>query len=133
VLSQKSTSSDDYRWRGAQSRTRRIWLTSGLAKFSASDYNLHRFDAEMSEKLSDGLYYMVGGYESASPGTRDAQFLSEKGSRFTVNLTRKFDNGKIDLWTRVTDDVGQRSPCAMFCTGAWLFSDQKSLADQWAG
>jgi len=81
--------------------------TKGVVKYTGSDYNLQRVDAEVSGKLSDDLYYMVGGYVSASPGIRNAQFLSEKGHQFTVNLTKKLEHGKIGLWTRVTDDVGQ--------------------------
>ena len=81
--------------------------TKGIVKYTGSDYNLQRLDAELSGKLADDLYYMVGGYVSASPGIRDAQFLSEKGHQFTVNITKKLENGKIGMWTRVTDDVGQ--------------------------
>ncbi len=81
--------------------------TKGIVKYTGSDYNLQRVDAEFSGKLADDLYYMVGGYASASPGIRDAQFLSEKGQQFTANLTKKLEHGKIGVWTRMTDDVGQ--------------------------
>lgn len=81
--------------------------TEGLVKYTTSDYDLQRVDAVLSGKLSEDLYYMVGGYVQASPGIRDAQFLSERGQQFTFNLTRKFDSGKLSLWSRATDDHGQ--------------------------
>lgn len=81
--------------------------TKGRIKLSTSDYNLARIDAVLSGPLGHDLYYMIGGYVTQSPGIRDAQFNSEKGQQFTAQLTKKFDNGEINLWTRWTDDHGQ--------------------------
>ncbi len=81
--------------------------TMGRVKYSTSDYDLQRFDGFVSGKLADDLYYMVGGYISRSPGVRDAQFTSEEGQQFTAQVTKIFDNGRINLYTRVTDDHGQ--------------------------
>lgn len=80
--------------------------TRGLAKFTTSDYELRRFDAYLSGKIAEDFYYMVGGYISSSPGVREAGFNAEEGNQFTVNLTKHFDRGSIDLYTRVTDDHG---------------------------
>ena len=81
--------------------------TEGRVKLSTSDYGLLQGDAVVSGKLADNLYYMVGGYYSTSHGIRDAQFNSEQGWQLTGQLTYKFDNGKINVFTRQTDDVGQ--------------------------
>ncbi|MBL0924403.1 MAG: TonB-dependent receptor [Sphingomonadaceae bacterium] len=81
--------------------------TEGRVKLSTSDYGLFQFDGVVSGKLAENLYYMVGGYYSTSPGIRDAQFNSEQGWQITGQLTYRFDNGKINLFTRQTDDVGQ--------------------------
>jgi len=80
--------------------------TEALAKYSTSDYGLQRFDLVLSGELADDFYYMVGGYIKRSPGIRDAGFTSEKGHQFTINLTKDLDNGKINLYTRQTDDRG---------------------------
>ncbi len=80
--------------------------TEGVAKFSTSDYDLRRFDGYMSGKLADQFYYMIGGYISSSPGVRDAGFSAEEGRQFTVNLTKEFDRGTINVYSRVTDDHG---------------------------
>jgi iron complex outermembrane receptor protein len=80
--------------------------TEGSIKYATSDYGLQRIDAVLSGSLADDLYFMVGGYAQQSRGIRDAGFTSEKGQQFTVNITKVLDNGKINLFTRVTDDHG---------------------------
>ena len=80
--------------------------TEGLVKYSTSDYDLQRFDAVLSGEVSDGLYYMIGGYVSSSPGIRDAGYTSEEGSQFTAKLTKELDNGSISVYHRETDDHG---------------------------
>ncbi len=82
-------------------------VTEGRVKYSTSDYDLQRLDARMSGALADDFYYMIGGYIQASPGIRDTQFTSEEGNQFTINLTKVLDAGKINIFTRVTDDHGQ--------------------------
>jgi outer membrane receptor protein involved in Fe transport len=49
---------------------------------------------------------MVGGYIKSSQGIRDAGFNSEQGNQFTINITKVFDNGELNLYTRQTDDRG---------------------------
>lgn len=80
--------------------------TEGSIKYSTSDYDLQRIDVVLSGSLADDLYFMVGGYAQQSPGVRDAGFNSEKGQQFTVNITKVLDNGKINLFSRMTDDHG---------------------------
>lgn len=81
--------------------------TVGRVKYSTSDYDLQRIDAVISGKITDGLYYMVGGYTSESPGIRDAEFDSEKGEQVTAQITKEFDAGKVNVYARLTDDHGQ--------------------------
>ncbi|MBA6289673.1 TonB-dependent receptor [Colwellia sp. MB3u-4] len=80
--------------------------TEGLVKYSTSDYGLQRVDAVVSGSLADDLFFMVGGYIKSSPGVRDAGFNAEEGNQFTLNLTKVLDNGKINFYTRQTDDHG---------------------------
>jgi iron complex outermembrane recepter protein len=81
--------------------------TRGRLKYTASDYNKQRIDAVLSGHIVDNLYYMVGGYARTSPGVRDAQFNAENGQQITVQLTKHFDRGVLNAFTRVTDDHGQ--------------------------
>jgi outer membrane receptor protein involved in Fe transport len=80
--------------------------TEAIAKYTTSDYGLQRVDLMLSGELADDLYYMVGGYVKRSPGIRDAQFTSEKGQQYTINITKILDNGEIDIYTRQTNDHG---------------------------
>lgn len=80
--------------------------TTGLLKYTTSDYDLQRVDGVLSGALADDLYYMIGGYIKSSPGIRDTQFDTEEGQQFTVNLTKHFDNGKVNVYHRATDDHG---------------------------
>ncbi|MEQ8176930.1 MAG: TonB-dependent receptor [Amphiplicatus sp.] len=81
--------------------------TEGRIKYSTSDYGLQRVDAVLSGEIADDLYYMIGGYFRSSDGVRDTQFKSEEGHQFTANLTKVFENGKINVFGRWTDDHGQ--------------------------
>ena len=80
--------------------------TEGVVKYSISDYDLSRVDAVLSGPISDGFYYMIGGYLSSSQGVREAGFDAEEGRQFTAKLTREFDAGKASLFYRATDDHG---------------------------
>jgi len=80
--------------------------TEGLVKYSTSDYGLHRIDGVLSGSLADDLYFMIGGYIKSSPGVRDAGFNAEEGKQLTINITKELDNGKINFYTRQTDDHG---------------------------
>ncbi len=80
--------------------------TQGRLKYSTSDYDLQRFDTVLSGKISEDLYYMVGGYISSSPGIRDAGYNAEEGSQFTINITKELENGELGVYHRSTDDHG---------------------------
>ncbi|EJL38064.1 outer membrane receptor protein [Caulobacter sp. AP07] len=80
--------------------------THGLVKASTSDYGLRRIDGVLSGKLADDLFFMVGGYATRSHGVRDTQFDNENGQQFTVNITKRMENGKFNLYGRFTDDHG---------------------------
>lgn len=81
--------------------------TLGRLKYTTSDYNLQRVDGFVSGKVTEGLYYMVGGYTRTSPGVRDMQFNGENGKQVTLELTKTFDRGVVNAFTRLTDDNGQ--------------------------
>jgi len=80
--------------------------TEGSINYSTSDYGLQRVDGVVSGQISDDLYFMMGGYFKSSPGARDAGFNAEKGKQLTINITKELDNGKVNLYTRSTDDHG---------------------------
>ena len=81
--------------------------TKGRLKYETSDYYLQRFGGFMSGKISDNLYYMAGGYVKTSPGIRNTQFNAENGRQFTVQLTKVFKRGAVNVFSRLTNDHGQ--------------------------
>lgn len=82
-------------------------VTEGAIEASITDFGGTRFDTVLSGPLGDDFYYMVGGYVRRSDGVRDAQFTSEEGQQLSVQLTKHFDSGKLNLYARYTDDHGQ--------------------------
>lgn len=80
--------------------------TEATFKYTTTDYGLNRIDGVLSGEIADDLYYMVGGYVKRSSGIRDAGFSSERGHQFTINLTKEFDRGEFNIYTRQTDDTG---------------------------
>jgi iron complex outermembrane recepter protein len=81
--------------------------TEGELKVTGANYGLARLDAEMSGKIAEDLYYMVGGYVLSGDTIRKAGFDTEKGEQFTVNITKYFEGGKFDIFARYTDDHGE--------------------------
>lgn len=80
--------------------------TEGLVKASVTDYGQKRIDGVVSGKLADDLYFMLGGYTTSGKSPRDTQFTSEYGSQLTFNITKKMANGKLNVYSRWTDDTG---------------------------
>ena len=81
--------------------------SEGSVKISATDYGARRVDGYVSGKLADDTYYMVGGYFASGDTVRKAGFDTDKGGQITANFTRTFDNGKLNLFARYTDDHGE--------------------------
>lgn len=82
-------------------------ITKGRVKYSTSDFGLQRVDAVLSGPVVDKLYYMVGGFFRTSPGIRNTQFNSEDGQQITLQLSKVYDKGVINVFSRFTDDHGQ--------------------------
>ncbi|MBU6206584.1 MAG: TonB-dependent receptor, partial [Alphaproteobacteria bacterium] len=81
--------------------------TEGDIKLTATDYGQRRIDGFISGKLADDLYYMMGGYVATGDSVRTANFDTEKGGQFTASITKKFSDGKLNVYARYTDDHGE--------------------------
>jgi outer membrane receptor protein involved in Fe transport len=81
--------------------------THASATASITNQGLWRLDGYASGKLSDGFYYMLGGYLSRGDTVRRAHFATEKGGQFTANITKTFSRGKLNVFARYTDDHGE--------------------------
>jgi len=83
------------------------YQTQGKIKYTTTDYSQQRVDAVLSGPISEQFYYMVGGYARTSPGIRNTEFNSERGAQFTIQLTKVFDKGVVNGFSRITNDHGQ--------------------------
>jgi outer membrane receptor protein involved in Fe transport len=66
--------------------------------------NLKRVDGVYAGKLSDQWNIMVGGFWRESDGVRDTQFPADSGGQASVVLSRKLDNGSLQLYARALHD-----------------------------
>jgi outer membrane receptor protein involved in Fe transport len=81
--------------------------TQGAVTASVTNQGATRIDGYLSGKLAPDTYYMVGGYYQRGDTVRKAGFDTEKGGQITANITHKFDNGKLNVFARYTDDHGE--------------------------
>ena len=81
--------------------------TQGAVSASVTNQGATRIDGYLSGKLAPDTYYMVGGYYQRGDTVRKAGFDTEKGGQITANITHKFDNGKLNIFARYTDDHGE--------------------------
>lgn len=63
-----------------------------------------RVDGFYSGKIADGWYGSLGGFYRTAQGIRDTQFPADRGGQFSVNLTRKLDDGELSVYGRWLKD-----------------------------
>ncbi len=66
--------------------------------------NLKRIDGVYAGKLSGDWNVMVGGFWRQSDGVRDTQFPADDGGQASLVLSRKLDNGSLQLYARALRD-----------------------------
>ncbi|MBC7453825.1 MAG: TonB-dependent receptor [Massilia sp.] len=88
----------------------------GTLRVSTGTGNLKRLDAFYSGKLGDGWYGSIGGFYRRTQGVRDPQFPADDGGQLSATLTRRLDQGELNLYVRATDDKNA------FYTGVPLIS-----------
>jgi iron complex outermembrane receptor protein len=88
----------------------------GTLRVTTGTGSLKRVDAFYSGKLGDGWYGSIGGFYRRTQGVRDAQFPADDGGQLTATLTRKLEQGELNLYVRTTDDKNA------FYTGVPLIS-----------
>lgn len=91
-------------------------IPEGSVRVTTGTGNLRRVDAFYGGKLADGWYGTIGGFYRRTQGVRDAQFPADDGGQLTATLTRKLDQGELNLYARTTSDKNA------FYTGVPLIS-----------
>ena len=79
-------------------------LPEGSLRYTTGTGGLHRVDAYYGGKLADKWYVSGGGFYRTSTGVRNTQYPADEGGQFSLNLTRKLDNGELSVWGRATSD-----------------------------
>lgn len=68
------------------------------------DYNNFRTDFDYGTKISDGLYFHVGGFYRTGEGVRKTGFTANNGGQIKFNLTKEFSNGSVTVYTKFLND-----------------------------
>ena len=88
----------------------------GSIRVTAGTGNLRRVDGVYSGKIAEGWYGMIGGFYRVTDGVRKAGFPADDGGQLSAALTRKLDQGELNLYMRSTNDKNA------FYTGVPLMS-----------
>lgn len=82
------------------------------------DYNSFRTDMNYGGRISDDLYFHIGGFYRVGEGVRKAGFTANNGGQLKFNLTKEFSKGYIRLYGKVLDDrAAAYMPMPMQVTG----------------
>ena len=68
------------------------------------DYQTSRLDFEYGTPLENGFSYHMGGFIRTGEGPREIGYQGNKGGQFKANLTKRFDNGYVRVYTKLLND-----------------------------
>lgn len=75
-----------------------------IAQTVGLDYDLSRTEFEYGGRISDTVYFHVGGFHRTGKGERETDFTSASGGQLKFNITKEFDNGYARLYLKKLDD-----------------------------
>ncbi|XCF06687.1 TonB-dependent receptor [Tamlana crocina] len=67
-------------------------------------YQTSRLDFEYGAPLENGFSYHMGGFIRTGEGPREIGYQGNKGGQFKANLTKRFDNGYVRVYTKLLND-----------------------------
>jgi iron complex outermembrane recepter protein len=79
-------------------------VSEGGLRVTAGSGDLRRVDGVYSGKIADGWYGSFGGFYRTAQGIRDTQFPADRGGQFSAMLTRKLDEGELNVYGRWLND-----------------------------
>ncbi len=68
------------------------------------DYQTSRLDFEYGTPLGNGFSYHMGGFMRTGEGPREIGYQGNKGGQFKANLTKRFENGYIRVYSKFLND-----------------------------
>jgi hypothetical protein len=91
----------------------------GVLRFTTGSGAEARVDGYYGGKLADGWYASIGGFYTTEKGVRDTQYPSDEGYQLEGTVTHTIDDGKIQLYGRVTDtNTAFFTPIPLLSTGS---------------
>jgi outer membrane receptor protein involved in Fe transport len=67
-------------------------------------YKLFRTDFEYGSKITDNLFYHVGGFYRTGDGPRATGYTSNNGGQMKASLTKKFEDGHARIYVKMLND-----------------------------
>jgi outer membrane receptor protein involved in Fe transport len=68
------------------------------------DFQTSRLDFEYGTKISDNLYYHIGGFMRVGEGPREIGYQGNKGGQIKANITKEFNNGYVRTYFKFLND-----------------------------
>ena len=68
------------------------------------DFQSSRLDFEYGAPLGNGLSYHMGGFMRTGEGPREIGYQGNKGGQFKANITKRFDDGYVRVYTKFLND-----------------------------
>lgn len=91
----------------------------GVLRATTGTGALGRVDGYYGGKVADGWYASIGGFYTTEQGVRNTQYPSDEGYQFEGTVTHTIDDGKLQLYGRVTDTNTQFfTPIPLLSTGS---------------
>lgn len=75
-----------------------------LATTFGLDYQTSRLDFEYGSPIGNGYSFHLGGFMRTGEGPRDIGYQGNKGGQFKANLTKRFENGYVRVYTKFLND-----------------------------
>jgi len=79
----------------------------GVLRFTTGTGAKARVDGYYGGKVADGWYGSIGGFYTTEKGVRDTQYPSDEGYQLEGTITHTIDDGKLQVYGRVTDTKTQ--------------------------
>jgi outer membrane receptor protein involved in Fe transport len=90
----------------------------GMMRVQVGDYGLYRTDFFYGAPIGDDWGFTIGGFYRSDEGVRDPGFTQNLGGQIRVGLSRKLENGRIDINVKhIDDNVGFLLPVPLTFDG----------------
>ncbi|MEZ4886987.1 MAG: TonB-dependent receptor [Chitinophagales bacterium] len=76
----------------------------GKIRLQTSDFGQFRTDANLGGKLTDNIFFNIGGFYRRDDGIRQPGYTANNGGQIKANMTKKINNGYIRLYAKYLNE-----------------------------